>query len=127
VVDVDLKAEFMARQDIAGVILAIVEISIEGTVGELTAKILDGREFLGEQVDRTSKGRGSDSGGGAGTAVEVDAAEELRGEEGPGVVSGAVSVVEGDAVEVDVVLLWPSPVPLPLRVKVPGAIATASP
>ena len=50
------------------------------------------------------KGRGSDGGRGSGRAVEVDAAQPLRGEEGPGVVGGSVGVVEGDAVEVDVVV-----------------------
>ena len=55
-------------------------------------------------MDGAAKGRGSNGGGGAWTAVEVDAAEELRGEEGPGVVRRRVSVVERNAVEVDVVV-----------------------
>ena len=54
-------------------------------------------------MNGASEGSGSDVGGSAGTAVEVDAAEELRGEEGPGVMGRRIGVVERDAVEVDIV------------------------
>ena len=55
-------------------------------------------------MDGSAEGRGADGGCGAGAAVEVDAADPLRGEEGPGVMGGAVGVVEGDAVKVNVVI-----------------------
>ena len=55
-------------------------------------------------MDGAAEGRGPDGGGGAGAAVEIDAADGLCGEEGPGVMRGGVGVVEGNAVEVDVVV-----------------------
>ena len=104
VVNVDLEVELLTGKDVAGVILCVVKIGIERTVGELAADILDGRHVFGEQVDGAAEGRGSNGRGGAGTAVEVDAAEELSREEGPGVVRGGVGVVERNAIEVDVVV-----------------------
>src|SRR5882757_2476064 len=55
-------------------------------------------------MDGPSKGSGPNGRSSTGTAVEVDAAEKLRGEEGPGMVRRRVGVVEGNAVEVDVIV-----------------------
>src|ERR1700733_12537252 len=55
-------------------------------------------------MNGAAEGRGPDGGRSAGRAVKVYAADGLRGEECPGVMSGRVSVVEGDPVEVDVVV-----------------------
>src|SRR5579875_2770404 len=55
-------------------------------------------------MNAAAEGCGSDGGGGSGATVEVDAADGLDGEEGPGVVGGCVGVVEGYAIEVDVVI-----------------------
>ncbi len=68
---------------LARIVFAVVKIGVEGAVRELTADVLDGRHVFREQVDGTPEGRGPNGGGGPGAAVEVDAAEELRGEEGP--------------------------------------------
>ena len=55
-------------------------------------------------MDGAAEGRGPDRGRSPGRAVEVDAAKPLRGKESPGVMGGRVRVVEGNAVEVDVVV-----------------------
>jgi len=104
VVDVDHDVELLAGTEVTRVIFSVVEEGVVRATGELAADIGERIEGLGEQVDGAAEGRGPDGGCGAGGAVEVDAAEELRGEEGPGVVGGRVGVVEGDAVEVDVVV-----------------------
>src|SRR5258705_3085353 len=103
-VDVQMEVELLVGKDIGRIELAVVKISIVRTVGELTTDILDRRHVFGEQVDGAAKGGGSNCRGGAWTAVEVDAAEELRREKRPRVMRGGVGVVEGDAVEVDVVV-----------------------
>ena len=72
----------------AGVECAVVELGVPGAVGDGAAEVLLAGERLGEQVDGAAEGRGSDGGSGAGAAVEVDAADPLRGEECPGVVGG---------------------------------------
>jgi hypothetical protein len=93
---------FAVATKVAGVVLAIEEEGIEGAVGDAAADVLIGEEILRQEMDRTAEGRGSDSGGWAGAAVEVNAADPLRRKEGPGVVTGSIGVEERDAVEVDV-------------------------
>ena len=105
VVDVDEEIRLLVGStEVAGVVGAVEEEGVEGAVGEAAADVLLRSELLGEEMDGAAEGRGPNGGGSAGAAVEVDSADPLRGEEGPGVVAGGVGVVEGDAVEVDVVL-----------------------
>ncbi len=92
------------RAEVAGVELDVGEDRVEGAVGDAAAEVHDGGEIAGEEVDGAAEGGGPDGGGGAGAAVEVDAADPRGGKEGPGVVGGGVGVLEGDAVEVDVVV-----------------------
>src|ERR1700712_3110384 len=100
--DVDLEVELLVGKDVARVKLAIIKVGIERPIGELATDILDGRHIFREQVDGSTKGRGSDGRGCTGTAVEVDAAEELGREESPGVMRRRVSVIERNAIEVNV-------------------------
>src|SRR5580704_16131708 len=55
-------------------------------------------------MNGTAEGRGPDGGRRAGRAVKVDAADGLGREECPRVMGWGVGVIEGDAVEVDVVV-----------------------
>src|SRR5258705_9970452 len=100
-VDVQMEVELLVGKDIGRIELAVVKISIERTVSELTTDILDRRHVFGEQVDGAAKGGGSNCRGGAWAAGGVDAAEELGREKGPPGVGGGVGVVEEDAVEDD--------------------------
>src|ERR1019366_6161609 len=71
-------------------------------VGDGGANVLLTGERLRKQVDGTAEGRRPDGGGGAWAAIEIHAANPLRGKECPGMVGGRVGVVEGNAVEVDI-------------------------
>src|SRR5206468_5417668 len=67
------------------------------------AQVLRGRQLAREEIDRSAIGRGPNGGRVSRGAVEVDAANPGRREEGPRVMRRIVCVVEGDAVEGDVV------------------------
>jgi len=54
-VDVDLEVEPMTGQEVAGVVLCIVKIGIERTVGELTTTLWTGDNIFGEQMDGAAK------------------------------------------------------------------------
>ena len=63
-----------------------------------------GEKGLGEQVDGAAERGVADGRSRARRAVEVDAAQELRREERPGVMRDAVGIRPGNAVELDVVV-----------------------
>ena len=107
----------------AGVIGALVELGIPGAISRGAADVLLGGEGHGEQMDGAAEGGGADGGGRAWAAIEVDAADPLSGKESPGVVGGGVGVVEGNAIEVDVVIAVRESAEIGLRLPETDAIA----
>src|SRR5437870_8884905 len=102
--NIDLEVELLVGKDVRRVKLGVVKIGIERAVGELTPNILHWRHVFGKDVDRAAKRRRSDGRGSAWAAIEIDSAEELSREEGPGVMRRRVGVVERDTIEVNVVI-----------------------
>jgi hypothetical protein len=123
VMDVEPSRLSLCRAECCRSRTAVIEIGVEGAVGEcrrgcsarargsLESRWMEPPNGVGPMVEAC---RG---------AVEVDAAEPLRREEGPGVVGRRVGVVEGDAVEVDVVVAVGEAAEVGLGLAEAGAVA----
>ena len=75
--NVDLEVQPVVGKNISGVVLAIVKVSIEGTIRKLAPKVLNGRKVLGKEMNGSAKRRRSYGRSGARASVEVDATDTV--------------------------------------------------